>query len=90
MNRPTMSEFDGWKNSATGIWFFEYVQDQANDMAGENGRKIGLFDDKGVDHMSGVRMSGFVAGMEEVITHDPFLEEREELESDRKLQNDRD
>lgn len=82
MNRPTMSEFDGWKNSPMCIWYFEYVQDQADKMAGENGRTVGQFDDKGVDHMKAVRMSGFVAGMEDVINHDPFLEERQELKDE--------
>ncbi|KKL73857.1 hypothetical protein LCGC14_2070690, partial [marine sediment metagenome] len=27
MNKPTMSEFDGWKHSTVGRWFFdEFLQ----------------------------------------------------------------
>ena len=82
MNRPTMAEFDGWKNTAVGAWYFEYVQDQADKIAMANGRQVGQFENEGVDHMIAVRQAGFVKGMEDVITHDPFEDEREEKEND--------
>ena len=81
MSQPTISDFDDWYHHPITKWYFQYVQENADGLAGANGRQIGLMDSEGIDHMTAVRMAGFVAGMEDVINHDPFVEEREERQS---------
>ena len=91
MNRPTMSEFDGWKNSATGIWFFEhYLQGYADIMAGENGRGVGVIEETiGKELLTFVKNAGVICGVESVISLDPFDDEREELENNDEVDLDR-
>ena len=80
MSQPTISDFDEWHSHPVTKWYFQYVQENADEMAGVNGRQVGQFNEKGLDHMVAVRMAGFVAGMEDVINHDPFLEERQSVD----------
>ena len=80
MNIPSISEFDGWKASIVGQWYFEhYLQGYANATAEENGRAVGKrgasFED---DYMILARQAGIVEGVEFAITADPFEEERKE------------
>ena len=82
MQRPTISEYDRWKRSPVGVWVDEYRQEQADMIAGENGRAVGTFENMDEDYMKCVRMAGFVAGIEDAINHDPFEDEREEQESE--------
>lgn len=81
MNAPKLNEYDGWRNSAIGIWFFEhYLQGYADLAAIENGKAAGTWTDIGRDHMNYVRNAGHVSGVEFVINNDPFEGEREELD----------
>ena len=86
MNRPTMAEFDGWKNTAVGAWYFHhYLQGFADIYAMENGRAVG---NRGAsmheDYMILAKQAGIVEGVESVINGiseedellDPFAEER--------------
>jgi hypothetical protein len=90
MNTPKMSEFDGWRASAVGRWFFEVVlQGYADASAGINGRAVGsLEESQGKEILTYVKNAGVINGVEYVIELDPFIEERQELEdeteSDRK------
>ena len=79
MNQPKQSEYDGWRNSAVGIWFFEhYLQGYADTAAIENGKSAGRYPAKDEDHMICVRKAGHISGVEFTINADPFEEEREE------------
>jgi len=88
MNKPTMSEFDGWKHSTVGRWFFdEFLQGYADISAGQNGRGVGVVEET-VDKelLTFVRNAGVILGVESVIAGiseeddllDPFAEERRE------------
>ena len=94
MNPPKMKEFDGWRNSVTGIWFFEYVlPDYARLTAEENGRSVGnRGDTMQEDYMILAKQAGIVEGVEYAATLDPFENEREEIvdesTSDRKADID--
>jgi len=86
MNRPTMAQYDGWRASPAGQWFFGvYLQEVANQTAEDNGRSVGnrgstLHD----DYMILAKQAGSVDGIEFAINHDPFEDERKETESEDK------
>ena len=84
MNKPTMSDFDGWRNSATGVWYFEhYLQSYADMQAQENGRSVGrIEEDTQQEFITAVRNAGVIQGVDNVVSLDPFEEEREELENE--------
>ena len=77
-----MKEFDAWVASPSTQDYFNFVQEQANELAGINGRAVGIVENMDNDYMKSVRMAGFVAGLEESITYDPFEQERKEQEND--------
>ena len=91
MNRPSISEFDGWKNSPVGQWYFRvYLKEYADLAAGENGRGVGRVEETvDAEFMTFVRNAGVIQGVESVINGiteedlllDPFVEERDEIES---------
>lgn len=77
MKRPTVSEFDGWRQSVVGIWFFEhYLQGYADFSAGQNGRAVGLYSTSHEELMTYARNAGVIQGVEYAIGTDPFEEER--------------
>ena len=93
MNKPKMNEFDGWKNSSTGLWYFNvYLQQYADRAAGENGRGVGRVEDTvDSEFMTFVKNAGVIQGVENVINGtkeevdkdydslmDPFYEERQD------------
>jgi hypothetical protein len=78
MNKPHMSDYDAWRNSSVGLWFFEHhLQGEADLSASENGRAVGLFS-PAIDYMTFVRKAGVIEGIEHAINSDPFEVEREE------------
>ena len=91
MNTPTLIEFDSWKNSPIGVWYFrEYLQGFADAMARENGRNIGGFEDsESKAFMTSVKNAGVIKGVDDVINGiteeddllDPFAEERNDDET---------
>jgi len=101
MTRPTINEFDAWKSSFAGQWFFgEYLQGYADALAGANGRSAGLIEgDQEKEIVVLVRNAGIISGVESVILGatedgaelDPFQEEREyAAESDGKTSDSED
>jgi hypothetical protein len=80
MTRPTLNEFTDWKHHPVGRWFFDHLQETADDLAADNGRAVGRLQDKDSDHMKCVFTAGHVAGIEYVVDIDPFEEERETRE----------
>ena len=84
MHQPTLQEFDSWKNSSIGKWYFEfYLQGFADKSAQENGRSFGLISEvKDEDFMIHVRNSGFITGVEYAINTDPFEDSREEAKDE--------
>ncbi len=79
MKRPLMREYDNWRRSSVGQWFFEhYLQEYADEGARLNGRQIGQ-----MEYDVCVRNAGVIEGVEYAITADPFEEERDEAESRR-------
>jgi len=84
MNTPKMSEFDGWRASPVGRWFFEVVlQGYADASAGINGRAVGsLEESQGKEILTYVKNAGVISGIEYAIACDPFEEERQELLED--------
>jgi len=90
--RPKKAEFDQWKSTHVGVWFFqEYLQGYADESAGINGRGVGRVEETAeAEFMTFVRNAGVIQGVESVIdgiteedpTLDPFYEERaDEVES---------
>lgn len=80
MITPSINDFDGWRNSLVGQWFFEYVlQGLADEAARLNGRAIGTYATKEEDYLTYVRNAGHISGIEYAITLDPFEVERESL-----------
>ena len=89
MNQPKITEYDGWRSSAIGIWFFEhYLQGYADEAANINGRAVGTYPTKDEDHMTYVRNAGHINGVEYTINNDPFEEERNESEVNREISAD--
>ena len=97
MQKPKMRQFDGWKSSAVGQWFFrEYLQDYADSSAMENGRQFGRVEETAEKEvMTAARNAGVIQGVDDVINGirdteeesynsqlDPFAEEREEQEDE--------
>ena len=84
MIEPTLQEFDGWKHSSTGKWFFEhYLQGYADESAGVNGRSFGQMSEvKDDDFMIHVFNSGVINGVEYAINTDPFEDAREVPDED--------
>ena len=84
MNRPTIREFDRWRNTEVGIWFFDvHLKGWADAMAMENGRGVGRVEDsEDMEFMTVVRNAGVVQGVDNAITEDPFVDEREEREDE--------
>lgn len=81
MNQPKLTEFDSWRNTAIGIWFFEhYLQNYVDAAAMENGKAAGTYTSKDIDHMIFVRNAGLIHGIEYAINIDPFEEERQAKE----------
>ena len=76
MNR---NEFDGWRNSPVGRWFFDtYLQGYADVSAADNGRSVGNLEATSFeDYAVHVKNAGIVEGVEYAINADPFIEERE-------------
>lgn len=82
MKPPKLTEYDGWRNSAISIWFFEhYLQTWVNKQAIENGKALGSFP-KDEDYLTYVKNAGIIKGIEDVINEDPFEEERESIEEE--------
>jgi hypothetical protein len=80
MITPTIHDFDGWRNSPVGQWFFEYVlQGLADEAARQNGRAVGTYATRDEDYLTYVRNAGHISGVEYAITLDPFETERESL-----------
>lgn len=79
---PSISEYDGWRNSPVGRWFFDtYLQGYADASAGINGRAVGGVEDtSGKEFLTYVKNAGVISGVEYAILSDPFEEEREERE----------
>jgi len=92
MNAPNMKDFDDWKSSPTGQWFFGrfdvdgsviekgWLQEQADLRAQDIGRSMGRQDMPDKDHMEAVRQAGFVYGIEYALEIDPW--EREGSDED--------
>lgn len=80
-NKPTISEFDGWRNSPVGRWFFDhYLQGYADEGAKINGKAAGTYTST-EDHITLVRNAGFITGVEHAIHVDPLEGERNEAKS---------
>ena len=84
-----MKEFDGWRASPVGVWFFETVlQGYADASAGINGRAVGSVEDsQGKEIMTYVKNAGVINGVEYVIALDPFEDERPEEGNDEEANN---
>ena len=83
INEPKMSEFDGWRSSPVGAWYFEVLQGYANASADMNGRQVGSMEDsQGKEFMTYVKNAGVINGVEYAINLDPFEDRRQELESE--------
>jgi len=86
MITPKMQEYDGWRNSAVGIWFFEtFLQSYADEAARQNGKAPGSYQSQWEDFAAYVRNAGYISGVEYTITIDPFEETRHEIESHREV-----
>ena len=74
-----INEFDGWRNSPVGRWYFDtYLKGYADAAAAENGRSLGnLAETSFEDYAIHVKNAGIVEGIEYAIHTDPFIEERE-------------
>ena len=99
MKQPTISEFDGWKDSPVGQWYFRtYLAEYARKVAEEAGRSIGMMGETfDTDYMYHAKEAGRVDGIEAVVSGiteenpllDPFEAEREELADDSTGEGDR-
>ena len=78
--QPTIKEFDEWSHNPLTKWYFDYILDFANGLAAENGRTVGMNPD--LDHINHAINAGFINGLEEAVTHDPFIEVRSENETE--------
>ena len=78
-----ISEYDAWRNSRVGIWFFEeWLPEQSRNLAEHNGRSVGAEPTLEQDYMSLAKRSGLVEGIDAVADADPFIDEREEKDAD--------
>lgn len=78
-----ISDFDGWRNSPVGIWFFDLLREYADEAAKINGRAPGSYLTAHEDFVAFIRNAGHIDGIEYVINFDPFEEERNESEGNR-------
>lgn len=78
--QPTINDYDGWRNSLVGQWFFEHVlQTYADESAKENGKMPGSLYQAHEDFAVYVRNAGHITGVEYVIHLDPFEDKRQSL-----------
>ena len=82
MAQPTMREFDEWKHTEVGKWFFNhFLQGYADQEAMRNGR---MDEDEARYSDSNRRTynAGVVAGVDFAIEIDPYMEDREQVDGE--------
>ena len=79
MNQPGMNDFDMWKLSPVGQWYFDvHLKKLAEESAYQNGVSAGIRESSlEADHMHHVWQAGWIHGVLDAIANDPFIEERE-------------
>ena len=91
MIKPTLREFDEWRTTSVGKWFFdEVLVKDAQERAMLNGRAVGvrgptLYE----DYMILAKEAGVIEGILYAINEDPFEDERKELADSDQVNLDR-